>query len=155
MHQQWLADTAARELGMTAAGAATVETRYRYNPDVKSLLAMVPAVIPMLLLHDPGDADRALRGAREGARLDHQPLRHAGHAHSSSCSASSCPTSCSAMVNFLLLTLLAVTVFGVPVKGSFLALTAAALLFVTSAPPGRALALVLHAQPDRGDLRAP
>jgi len=34
------------------------------------------------------------------------------------------------MLNFLLLTLLAVTVFGVPVKGSFLTLTAAALIFV-------------------------
>jgi ribosome-dependent ATPase len=28
-----------------AAQAASIETRYRYNPDVKSLPAMVPAVI--------------------------------------------------------------------------------------------------------------
>jgi len=33
------------------------------------------------------------------------------------------------MVNFLLMTLLAVTVFGVPVKGSFVTLTLAALVF--------------------------
>jgi ribosome-dependent ATPase len=30
-----------------------IETRFRYNPDVKSLPAMVPAVIPMLLLMIP------------------------------------------------------------------------------------------------------
>ena len=41
----------------------------------------------------PGDPDGAGHRAREGARLDHQPLCHAGHAGSNSCSASSCPTS--------------------------------------------------------------
>ena len=34
-------------------GPATIETRFRYNPDVRSLPAMVPAVIPMLLLMIP------------------------------------------------------------------------------------------------------
>jgi ribosome-dependent ATPase len=34
-------------------GAARIETRFRYNPDVKSLPAMVPAVIPLLLLMIP------------------------------------------------------------------------------------------------------
>jgi len=38
-----------------------------------------------------------------------------------------------AMLNFGLMTLLSVTLFGVPVKGSFLALAAGALLFVTFA----------------------
>ncbi len=32
---------------------ANIELRYRYNPDVKSLVAMVPAVIPLLLLLIP------------------------------------------------------------------------------------------------------
>ena len=54
MHQGWLLDMAARRLGQdAAAGPATIETRFRYNPDVKSLPAMVPAVIPMLLLMIP------------------------------------------------------------------------------------------------------
>jgi ribosome-dependent ATPase len=35
-----------------------------------------------------------------------------------------------AMVNFLLMTLLAVTLFGVPLKGSFVTLTLAALIFI-------------------------
>lgn len=38
-----------------------------------------------------------------------------------------------AMLNFVLLAVLAVTVFGVPMKGSFTALTAATLLYVTDA----------------------
>jgi ribosome-dependent ATPase len=37
-----------------------------------------------------------------------------------------------AMVSFLTLVLLAITVFGVPLKGSFLALAAGALLYVTA-----------------------
>jgi ribosome-dependent ATPase len=37
-----------------------------------------------------------------------------------------------AMFNFFLMTLLAITVFGVPVKGSFATLTLAALIFVVS-----------------------
>ncbi|HNI64872.1 MAG TPA: ABC transporter permease, partial [Pseudomonadales bacterium] len=38
-----------------------------------------------------------------------------------------------AMLNFLMLTLLAVTLFGVPLKGSFLTLATAALLYVCTA----------------------
>jgi ribosome-dependent ATPase len=32
---------------------SAIETRFRYNPDVKSLPAMVPAVIPLLLMMMP------------------------------------------------------------------------------------------------------
>ena len=38
------------KMGVRTAGAAQVETRFRYNPDVKSLPAMAPAVMPMLQL---------------------------------------------------------------------------------------------------------
>ncbi len=50
-----LADTKARELyGSNATvGNFNLEIRYRYNPDVQSLVAMVPAVIPLLLLMIP------------------------------------------------------------------------------------------------------
>ncbi len=81
MHAQWLA-TKAREAGSgdALADLANLETRFRYNPDVKSLVAMVPAVIPLLLMLIPAMLDGAQRGAREGARLDHQFLCHARHA---------------------------------------------------------------------------
>src|SRR5690554_3722695 len=53
MHQHWLLVQASERSGASAAGNASVETRFRYNPDVKSLPAMVPAVIPLLLLMLP------------------------------------------------------------------------------------------------------
>lgn len=42
MHQHWLLVQASERSGASAAGNASVETRFRYNPDVKSLPAMVP-----------------------------------------------------------------------------------------------------------------
>ena len=53
MHQGWLAQQARERLGVSTAATASVETRFRYNPDVRSLPAMVPAVIPLLLLMMP------------------------------------------------------------------------------------------------------
>src|SRR5690606_27639469 len=53
MHQHWLLEQARERTGSLPVAAAGVETRYRYNPDVRSLPAMVPAVIPLLLLWLP------------------------------------------------------------------------------------------------------
>src|SRR5690606_37884849 len=53
IHRHWLAGVAARLPEPPAQSLATVETRFRYNPDVESLVAMVPAVIPLLLLMIP------------------------------------------------------------------------------------------------------
>lgn len=51
MHQSWLQDMASRQPNASSQGGLmTIETRYRYNPDVKSLPAIVPAVIPLLLM---------------------------------------------------------------------------------------------------------
>jgi len=51
MHQGWLLEQARRHAtGHISAGLMSIETRFRYNPDVKSLPAIVPAVIPMLLM---------------------------------------------------------------------------------------------------------
>ena len=57
--------------------AIDIETRYRYNPDVKSLPAIVPAVILLLLDDDTGNAQRpgVVRGKRAG--VDYQSLCHA------------------------------------------------------------------------------
>ncbi|MEN9905369.1 MAG: hypothetical protein RLZZ555_1934, partial [Pseudomonadota bacterium] len=53
MHQHWLAQQARQHSGLKPAGLVEVETRFRYNPDVRSMPAMVPAVIPLLLLMLP------------------------------------------------------------------------------------------------------
>lgn len=52
-----------------------------------------------------------------------------------------------AEVNFLLLTLLAITAFGVPLKGSFATLTAATLLYVGAATAmGLLISTFMHSQ---------
>jgi len=54
MHALWLADIARRRgNGQAAQSPVTIETRFRYNPEVESVVAMVPAVIPLLLMLIP------------------------------------------------------------------------------------------------------
>jgi ribosome-dependent ATPase len=131
MHQGWLLEQAKHRLGQDAAtGPATLATRFRYNPDVRSLPAMVPAVIPMLLLMIPAMLT-ALAVVREKELGSIINLYVTPVTRSEFLLGKQLPYILLAMLNFALLTLLAVTVFGVPVKGSLLALTAGALLFVT------------------------
>jgi len=131
MHQNWLLNLSNQRLGLNAAvGPATIETRFRYNPDVKSLPAMVPAVIPMLLLMIPAMLT-ALSVVREKELGSIINLYVTPVTRSEFLLGKQLPYIVLAMFNFGLMTLLAVTLFGVPVKGNFLALSAAALLFVT------------------------
>ncbi len=53
MHLLWLNQVARYRGGQPVTIPATVELRYRYNPNVISVMAMVPAVIPLLLLLIP------------------------------------------------------------------------------------------------------
>ncbi|EIW5013657.1 TPA: ribosome-associated ATPase/putative transporter RbbA, partial [Klebsiella pneumoniae] len=51
MHLAWLQEMAGRQSSPRRdTSLISIETRYRYNPDVKSLPAIVPAVIPLLLM---------------------------------------------------------------------------------------------------------
>jgi ribosome-dependent ATPase len=125
----WLADMAQHRLGVNLASVSTVETRFRYNPDVRSLPAMVPAVIPMLLMMIPAML-AALSVVREKELGSIINLYVTPVTRSEFLLGKQLPYIVLAMVNFLLLTLLAVTVFGVPVKGSFATLTLAAFIYV-------------------------
>ena len=131
MHQSWLA-TQAAAMGIGTSAAAGVETRFRYNPDVRSLPAMVPAVIPMLLLMLPAMLT-ALAVVREKETGSITNLYVTPVTRSEFLLGKQLPYVGLAMLNFFLMSLLAVTVFGVPVKGSYLALAVAALIFSFSA----------------------
>lgn len=131
IHQMWLADMAKHRLGVTMSAASTLETRYRYNPDVKSLPAMVPAVIPLLLMMIPAMLT-ALSVVREKELGSIINLYVTPVTRSEFLLGKQLPYIVLAMLNFLLMSALAVTVFGVPIKGSFATLTLAALLFVIS-----------------------
>ncbi|MGE0274128.1 MAG: ribosome-associated ATPase/putative transporter RbbA [Nitrospiraceae bacterium] len=133
MHAHWLADTASRHLGQSmSAELVNIETRFRYNPDVKSLVSMVPAVIPILLILIPAMLT-ALSVVREKEIGSIVNLYVTPVTKLEFLLGKQLPYIVLAMLNFLLLAALAVTVFGVPLTGSFLALSTAALLYVISA----------------------
>lgn len=129
MHQMWLVDMARHHLGVDLASVSTLETRYRYNPDVRSLPAMVPAVIPMLLMMIPAMLT-ALSVVREKELGSIINLYVTPVTRSEFLLGKQLPYIVLAMINFLLLAVLAVTVFGVPIKGSFATLALAAFIFV-------------------------
>ena len=133
MHQAWLQDVMARQPNASGQnGLMTIETRYRYNPDVKSLPAIVPAVIPLLLMMIPSMLS-ALSVVREKELGSIINLYVTPTTRSEFLLGKQLPYIVLGMLNFLLLCALSVFVFGVPHKGSFLTLTLAALLYVTIA----------------------
>ena len=133
MHQGWLAAQAqARGMGQALAAPAGIETRFRYNPDVRSLPAMVPAVIPMLLMMIPAML-AALAVVREKELGSILNLYVTPVTRSEFLLGKQLPYVLLALLNFGMLTLLAVTVFGVPITGSLATLCAAALLYVVCA----------------------
>ncbi|MGG5151565.1 ribosome-associated ATPase/putative transporter RbbA [Alcaligenes aquatilis] len=129
MHQQWLVTQAKERLGAGALVVpASIQDRYRYNPDVKSLPAMVPAVIPVLLLMLPAMLT-ALSVVREKELGSIINLYVTPVTRVEFLLGKQIPYIGLAMVNFLCMCLLAITVFDVPIKGSFLTLSVATLMF--------------------------
>jgi len=130
MHQNWLEEAAMKQPLQTSGGnSAVIETRFRYNPDVKSLPSMIPAVIPMLLLMIPAmlTALSVVREKEMGSILN---LYVTPVSRAEFLIGKQLPYIAIAMLNFVMMTLLAVTVFDVPIKGSLLAMTIGTLFFV-------------------------
>ena len=142
MHWHWLS-TKARLAGAGSAfsGPIDIETRFRYNPDVKSLPAMVPAAIPLLLMMIPAML-AALSVVREKELGSIVNFYVTPVTQIEFLLGKQLPYVVLAMLSFLLLTAMAVFLFDVPLKGSFTALTVAALLYVMSST---ALGLVMSA----------
>ena len=133
LHAQWLTEKA-REAGQAQAlaGLVRIETRFRYNPDVESLVAMVPAVIPLLLMMIPAML-AALSVVREKELGSIINFYVTPTTRLEFLLGKQLPYVVLSVLSFLLLTLLAVTVFRVPLKGSFATLSAGALLYVIDA----------------------
>ena len=130
LHAQWLGDMAVSELGSRAAASAglvDIETRYRYNPDVESLIATVPAVIPILLLLIPAmlTALSVVREKELGSIVNFYvtPITRIEFLLGKQL-----PYAALALLNFATLVLLALFVFRVPISGNVLALSAGAAL---------------------------
>jgi len=132
MHQYWLVQKITEATGHVPAGSINVETRFRYNPDIKSLPAMVPAVIPMLLLMLPAMLT-ALAVVREKELGSIINFYVTPTTRTEFLLGKQLPYLGLSMVNFAMMTLLAVTVFDVPITGSLAVLTLSTLLFCISA----------------------
>ena len=128
LHQQWLVEQSRSRTGVVPRGLLEVEPRYRYNPDVRSLPSMVPAVIPLLLLMLPAmlTALAVVREKELGSILN---LYVTPTTRTEFMLGKQLPYVLLALFNFGLMCLAAVTVFGVPMTGSFATLTLAAVVF--------------------------
>ncbi|EKT62694.1 ribosome-associated ATPase/putative transporter RbbA [Providencia burhodogranariea] len=133
MHLAWLSTMAAKQpAGVAGIPVIDIQTRYRYNPDVKSLPAIVPAVIPLLLMMIPAmlSALSVVREKELGSMIN---LYVTPITKLEFLLGKQLPYIMLGMFNFLMLCLLSVFVFGVSFKGSFLTLTLAAFLYITIA----------------------
>jgi ribosome-dependent ATPase len=133
VHQDYLAGLAPRDAGAAPRPApVTIEMRYRYNQDFRSLDAMVPAIIPLLLLFIPSILT-ALAVVREKELGSITNLYVMPVTRLEFLLGKQLPYVTLAMVSFFVLLALAVFAFHVPLKGSLAALGVAALLYVITA----------------------
>jgi ribosome-dependent ATPase len=132
MHYGYLSDLATHHLGLKAESLFNLETRYRYNPDMESLAAMVPAVVALLLLFIPSilTALGVVREKELGSILN---LYVTPVTKIEFLLGKQLPYIVIGMVNFLLMALMALLLFHVPVTGGFLALATGALLYLACA----------------------
>jgi ribosome-dependent ATPase len=130
VHQLFLADLL-RSTGRTAAAPAAIETRFRYNQDFRSVNAMVPSTLAMVLALIPAIL-MAVAVVREKELGSITNLYVTPVTRLEFILGKQLPYIGVAMMSFVTLVLLAVLVFGVPLKGSFLALAAGALIYVTA-----------------------
>lgn len=122
-----------RGMGTSAGvGQVDIALRYRYNPDVRSLPAMVPTIIPLLLMMIPAmlTALGVVREKELGSIINFYvtPVTRLEFLIGKQL-----PYVALGMINFLLLVLLAILVFDVPIKGNPLTLALGALLYVMCA----------------------
>jgi ribosome-dependent ATPase len=107
----------------------TIQTRFRYNPSFESIYAIVPSIPPILLILIPAIlmAVSVVREKELGSIINFYvtPTTRIEFLLGKQL-----PYIGIAMLNYLVLTLMAIVVFGVPLKGSGLTLTLCALLYV-------------------------
>ncbi|WP_341304314.1 ribosome-associated ATPase/putative transporter RbbA [Pseudomonas sp. TMP25] len=132
LHASYLQELARKNSASSKSSLPTLEVRYRYNPDVESLNAMVPAVIPLLLMLIPAMLT-ALGVVREKELGSIINLYVTPVTRLEFLLGKQLPYIALGMLNFILLVIAAVFVFDVPLKGSLLALLTGGLLYISCA----------------------
>lgn len=132
LHLDYLIDLSMQTYGKAPVlHTATIESRYRYNQDFASIYAMVPSTIALLLVLIPAIL-MALGVVREKELGSITNLHVTPVTRLEFLLGKQAPYVLVGFVNFLILTAMAVFIFGVPIKGSLLALCLGAVLFVTA-----------------------
>jgi ribosome-dependent ATPase len=138
IHLLWLQEASRRRLGQRQqlglgqrqlVAPINIELRYRYNPDVKSLVAMVPAVIPLLLLLIPAML-ATLSVVREKDLGSIINFYVTPTSRLEFLLGKQLPYVVLGFVNFVLLYVLAETLFKVHLKGSFATAAVGSLIYV-------------------------
>tara|TARA_R110002049_G_scaffold285698_4_gene467111 strand:+ start:286294 stop:289074 length:2781 start_codon:yes stop_codon:yes gene_type:complete len=130
VHLTYLQELARRHYGSSGdLTAADIELRYQYNPSFKSINAMAPSVPAMLLILIPAIL-MAVSVAKEKELGSITNFYVTPTTQYEFLIGKQLPYVGIAMINFTLLTAMAVFVFGVPLKGSVAVLTIGALLYV-------------------------
>lgn len=106
-----------------------IQMRYRYNQDFKSIYSMVPAIIPMLLIFIPSIL-MALSIVREKELGSITNFYTTPTTKLEFLLGKQLPYIAVSMISFSILILLCIYVFKVPLKGSFVLLFIASLLYV-------------------------
>lgn len=128
VHNEWLNYLQQYSPDGSPNDLISVQTRYRYNPDVKSLPAMVPATIPILLMMIPAIL-AALSVVREKEMGSITNLYVTPLTRTEFLLGKQFPYLIFSMLSAFLLIVMAVTIFDVPIKGSFLTLIVSLLVY--------------------------
>ena len=131
IHDEWLSSRS-KNPSKKNSKDVSIQTRYRYNPDVRSLPAMVPAVIPLLTLMIPAIL-AALSVVREKEMGSIINLYVTPVTRSEFLLGKQCPYLLFAVLSSLLLTVMAVTIFDVPIKGSIFVLLLSSVMYAVVA----------------------
>ena len=129
LHQKWLDDFGRRTGLPKAEPLADIEVRYRYNQDFKSLYAMVPATIGLLLIFIPAVLMAvSVVGEKEVGSITN--LYATPVTRLEFLLGKQLPYAVVGSINFVILLAMALFLFRVPLKGGFLPLAAGAILYV-------------------------
>ncbi|BDW89416.1 ribosome-associated ATPase/putative transporter RbbA [Thalassospira tepidiphila] len=132
IHNQYLAEHRKRDVGTADSGQPMrIETRYRYNQDFKSIYAMVPSVIALLLMFIPAVL-MAVGVVREKELGSITNLYVTPVSKLEFLWGKQLPYIGLGLINFVLMTAMALFWFEVPLRGNGLTLLVGAILFVTA-----------------------
>ncbi|HBK08671.1 MAG TPA: multidrug ABC transporter ATP-binding protein [Acetobacteraceae bacterium] len=131
IHLLYLTDPAVRTTVPAPPPPADIAVRFKYNQDFESIYAMVPTTIPLMLALFPAILT-ALAVVREKELGSITNLYVTPVTRMEFLLGKQLPYIGVAMINFAVMCLMAVFVFGVPLKGSFPVLLLGALIYVTT-----------------------